>query len=204
MFLLLAWYVVLWRPAVSGTARAQAAKVTAEGKQITLEGQLAGLRALQRSLPSEEAKLRHAEIEVPATASVAAVLDQINAIAVADGITWTNETQSLGGAAAVSQTTAATVAPAAQSTSSTTIASAASAPVAAAGDLILALTLDVGGNYAAMTKFIADLEHAPRLIVIDTLTYSPGVGHVVKVTMTARAFYNPTATPAIPKLSTGS
>lgn len=177
--LLLGWYVGAWRPAETKSKQAVASKAAAQVLHAKLAGQIAGLETLTKTLPGEEAKLRQDKIEVPATASVATVIDQISAIAVSDHIVWSSESQALSAASSSTATT-------------TTVAG-----TSGSGDSSLALTLDVVGKYLAMTKFITDLENRPRLIVIDTLSYAPGTGGVVTLTMAARAFYNPTPDPTI-------
>jgi Tfp pilus assembly protein PilO len=199
--LILGWYVVLWRPAVAGSNRASAAKDATEAQQVTLASQFAGLEVLQRTLVAQEVKLRQAEIAVPTTASLADVIEQLDGIAKSDRIVWSNESQSLGAVLATTAPTTTVAAPASSSTATTAVATAGIATPAAA-DSTLLLTLNVAGTYGAMTKYITDVEHLPRLIVIDTLNYSPATTGQITVSMTARAFYNPTPEPALPKTGT--
>jgi Tfp pilus assembly protein PilO len=198
--LLLGWYVIVWRPAASASKSAQASKEAAQVLQSQLAAQLAGLVTLQKTLPAEEAKLRKAEIEVPSSASEDTVIDQINSIALADHILWTNESQSLGTASSSAATTATTVA----ATATTTATTVASAVASTSGDTTLTMTLDVAGSYAAMYGFIVDLEHLPRLIVIDTIGFAPKSVQSVSATLSARAFYSNTPSLVMPTSPAGS
>jgi Type II secretion system (T2SS), protein M subtype b len=201
--LLLAWYVAVWRPAGTASTRAVASKAAVAVLRKQLEDGLAGLLTMQRTLPAQEAQQRLGETEVPTSPSVDTLIDQISSIASADQITWTNESQTLGtaSAAAVATTTATTSTSATTTGSSTSTVPMSATP--ASGDTPLAFTLAVSGSYPAMTKFITDLEHRPRLIVIDTLNYAP-TGRAISVTITGRAFYNTTANPILPTVAGGS
>jgi Tfp pilus assembly protein PilO len=179
VLLLLIWFVALWRPAVAESHKATASRTAAKALEITLGDRLASLVAQQKSLCSDETKLRQGQVAVPTSVSLDTVIDQINAIALADQISWTNESQSSDAAS-----------PSAPPSSSGTVSS--------SDDSTLTLSLQVAGSYTNMAKFITDLEHRPRLIVLDTLSYSPGPSSAVTVSMTARAFYNPTASPMLP------
>jgi Tfp pilus assembly protein PilO len=210
--LLLGWYVAVWRPAGASARRAGAAGAAAKVLSRQLAGELAGLEALQRAAPAEEARLRQAELAVPTSASVDTAIDQINSVAVADGISWTDETQTLSTAAGSTTAPASTSPATTRASAATTRGTAAGATTAggtAAGtstsaDATLAMTLSVAGTYPAMTRFITDLQHLRRLIVIDTITYSPATSGAVTATMSVRAFYNTTADPVLPASASGS
>jgi Tfp pilus assembly protein PilO len=169
--LFIGWYVAIWRPASGHLRTAHAAIAAAQAAGVKLDGQRAGLLALQRTLPGLGAQLRAGEKALPVAASIDQVIDQINAICVRDAISWTDESQTLSAAAT--------------STSD-------------AGSAVLALTLSVTGNYPNMVAFITDLGHLPRLIVVDSLDYAPGDGTAVTVTIAARAFYDSTPIPTAP------
>jgi Tfp pilus assembly protein PilO len=195
--LLLGWYVAVWRPSGSHLREAQSSLAAAAIHERSLAASLGGLSALQRSLPSDVAKLRQAEAAVPSTPSIATLLFQVDAMARAEAITLTNESQSLSAVVAATPTATTTEA----TTSSTTIAA---APSSTSSDSVVTLSLQVTGSYSDMGRFITDLQSGPRLIVIDTVTYTPGAGSTVSVTMTTRAFYNPAANPVLPADNGGS
>jgi Tfp pilus assembly protein PilO len=171
--ILLGWYVAIWRPDAAHLSAARASEVTATAKRAQLDSELAGLLGIERKLPALEAQLQAGVTAVPATASLDTVIDQINAIAIADQIEWTTESQ--GAASAGSSTSSST------------------------GNSTLTLTLAVAGSYSNMTAFITDLEHRPRLIVLDSLAFAPGSGGRVSVSISGRAFYDSSPLPKLPK-----
>jgi Tfp pilus assembly protein PilO len=190
LVMFIGWYVALWRPGEAHLRVAHAAQAAALTKQEQLTGELAGLLAIQRKLPTLEGQLRSSEPALPTSVSVDTVIDQINATAVADKIAWTNESQSAGSQTAGSAATAG----ASGSTGTTP----SSAPSGAGTAQTLALTLTVAGTYPDMMRFVTDLEHRPRLIVLDSLAYTPGSGDQVAVQISARAFYDTSTLPALP------
>jgi Tfp pilus assembly protein PilO len=186
VFMLLGWYVAFWRPATSHLSKAHATESAAQARQAVLDSQLARLVALERALPTSERELRASEPALPVSISVDTAIDQVNAIAVRDHISWTNEGQSVAGA---SSSTAGGSSSAGASASPSTTGS---------GNSTLDLTMDVSGTYAHMSTFITDLEHRPRLVVIDSLSYAPAQ-RLVAVTIAARAFFDSSPLPVIPK-----
>jgi Tfp pilus assembly protein PilO len=171
------WYVALWSPQHRALKTAETKKTTALATQAQLSSELGQLRALQRELPADAAGLAKSLPALPTAVSVDTVIDQINTVAVATGVAWTDESQSVTGAA-----------------SST--AAAPTAGTATTGLSTVALTLTVSGSYQAVAKFISSLGLLPRLIVIDTLQYAPSAS-TVTASITGRAFYDPTPVPTV-------
>jgi Tfp pilus assembly protein PilO len=135
--------------------------------------ELESLRAVARRLPAAEALLQRTEISLPSAPQVDRVIDEINGIAVADGVAWTNESQSL--------TTTGTSA------------------TGVGGGSVLGLTLDVSGTFAHVSRFLTDLEQRPRLIVVASLSYSPNAdGRGLALNIDARAYYDPSPIPVLP------
>jgi Tfp pilus assembly protein PilO len=165
------WYLAFWRPAGGQFRAAQASELTAQAQQARLNTELASLISVQRQLPALEAQLRSSAAAVPTADSINTIIDQIDADAIADGISWTNESQSSAGATATS----------------------------AGGSTTLGLTLAVAGSYPNMLHFLAALVHQPRLIVIDSLVFTPAAGDQVTVAVTGRTFYDSTPLPKLPK-----
>jgi Tfp pilus assembly protein PilO len=178
------WYAALWSPQHSALKAARAKNTAALATQAQLSSELGQLRALQRGLPADAAALERSLPALPTAVSIDTVIDQINAVAVSTGVAWTNESQSVTSAAPGSTTT-------------TPAATTGSAGTAATGVSTVGLTLTVSGPYQAVATFISSLELLPRLIVIDTLSYSPS-SSTVSADITGRAFYDPAAVPAIP------
>jgi Tfp pilus assembly protein PilO len=198
------WFFAVWRPATSDLHRSVEARTVAITHRQQTDAQLDQLLALERAVPKTETELGQTVRELPAGPGVDTVIDQINAIAQRDAITWTNESQTLAAAGAATPSTSGT----ATSSSTTAAGGSTAAPAAAAppasGSSTLSLTLDVSGSYVHMAHFIGDLEHLPRLVVIDDLAYSPQTGNGVGVSIGARAFYDPEPVPASPSSLGGS
>jgi Tfp pilus assembly protein PilO len=179
--LVLAWYLALWKPETSHVSSARARTSAAKVRQQLLNGQLVGLLRLEKDLPSRTAQLNSTLPAFPEAVSIPAIIDQINRIAVSDHIAWTNESQSVSTAAATSPTTAGR-----------------STATAAGGSASVGLSLTVAGSYADMGRFVTSLERLPRLIVVDSLGYTPSSSDHLSAAITARAFYDAGAIPATP------
>jgi Tfp pilus assembly protein PilO len=172
------WYVALWSPQHAALKTAETKKAAAVSTQSQLSSQLGQLRALQRGLPADAAALQKSLSALPTAVSIDTVIDQINAVALSTGVAWTNESQSVTGAASGSTTPPAT-------------------GTATTGLSTVGLTLTISGTYHAVTTFVSSLELLPRLVVIDTLQYSPS-STTVSANITGRAFYDPSPVPVIP------
>jgi Tfp pilus assembly protein PilO len=179
------WYVALLKPEKHQFHVQQGRVATALTTRRELVARLAGLEALAKGLPADERALAKTVPAIPTTDSVDTVIDQINQVALATGVQWTEESQSIG-----SGTTAG-------STSTSSSAQTPTSGTATAGLSTLSMTLSVTGSYQAVTSFVTLLQHRPRLLVVDSLTFDPSAQSVT-ATIGARAFYDTTP---LPKLS---
>jgi len=150
------WYVVLWSPQGHSLHKANTQTATAKVQQASLRAQIATLQQEQTQLPAAQAKLSTLQLDLPNTAALDKLVDQINADAAANGVDWQS----------ISPAKPANYAP------GYTPAGAAGFP---AGMQPYTVNLSVKGSYAQVTKFITGLYSISRLFDVDSVNLS-GVG----------------------------
>ena len=140
-----AWYLALWQPAGRQLAAARQQLVAAQSSRQQDAWQHAALKAKAAKLPAEEAKAGILAAAAPTGPDIAGVIDQINGIATAAGVSWQSEAQT-------------------PSTATTATGKSSAAPPS------LTLTLAVTGTYPQILDFVQRLQAMPRLVVVTTLS----------------------------------
>lgn len=192
------WYMALWKPTNHQLSSARAALVSAQNDRMQASLQHSALVAQAAKLPEEEAKAAALTAAAPVSDDIAGVIDQINAIATATGVSWQSETQTPSSptASATSTPGSGAVATAANSLSS------------------LKMTLSVTGTYQQILGFAERLQQMPRLAVVTGLAVasggasSPGggapasasAGGALTTQVTATIYDDPTPIPSAPKV----
>lgn len=150
------WYVVLWSPQGHSLHKANVQTASAKAQQVALRAQIATLEQEQTQLPAAQAKLNILQLDLPNTASLDKLIDQINTDAAANGVDWQT----------VSPAKPATYTPGYTATG------AAGFP---ANMQPYTVNMTVKGSYAQVTKFISGLYSISRLFDVDSVNLS-GVG----------------------------
>lgn len=171
VLVLVAWFFLAWKPQTDAVRSARASVASATASQTRLDTELGTLRAEQRALPDERTALKRSLAALPVATSVPTLIDEVNEDALSSGVSWTQESQTLQ--APQSSSTAATP-----------------TPTSAVEDISLDFT--VQGTYPQVRSFLTKLDAQPRLVVVQSLTYTVSNG-LLSVSITAEAFYDPTA-----------
>jgi Tfp pilus assembly protein PilO len=150
------WYVVLFSPQSHSLHKANTQTASAKAQQVSLRAQIATLQQEQTQLPAAQAKLTTLQLDLPATAALDKLVDQINADAATTGVDWQN----------ISPAKPATYAP------GYTPGGVAGFP---SGMQPYTVNLAVKGSYQQVTKFITGLYGISRLFDVDSVNLS-GVG----------------------------
>jgi hypothetical protein len=173
-----AWYLMLWSPQSRSLASAHKAHAAAESQIGQLQGQVGGLEALVRQIPTDQAKLSTYSAAVPATPSLDSALVQIQR------------------AATASRVSVSSVSPGSAAGTATGV-TASSATPATSGTPSLSLSLAVMAPSAGqLESFITDLTNlalTPRVFVLDHVQYS-GPGQT-SASLSGRIFYAGKPTP---------
>lgn len=189
------WYMALWKPADHQLAAARSALVSAQNDRAQASLQHSALVAQAAKLPAEEAKAAALTAAAPPGDDIAGVIDQINTIATATGVTWQSETQTPGSPTSSATGSGAVVTPASALSS-------------------LTLTLSVTGTYPQILGFIERLQQMPRLTVVTSLSVAAGGsapatggvpasasgGTALTTQVTATIYDDPTPIPSAPKV----
>jgi Tfp pilus assembly protein PilO len=173
------WYVGLWAPQGASLRKAQASATSAEQKESTLKAQVATLQRQRAGLPALQAQLDQLNQAVPAAVGIDKVIDNVNAVALASGVTLSSLTPPLlaataAGAASVSSAVSMTV------------------------------TVAVSGTYFQLVDFINKLNSMPRLAVVDSFslgTPDKATGKIA-TSISARVFVAPAPAVAPAKTTT--
>jgi Tfp pilus assembly protein PilO len=148
------WYIAFWRPESSHLQALKAQQTKAAANVSQLETQVAVLRVLQREVPAEKAALAKLDQDVPEGPSLDQLLDVLDHSANVAGVTLTSistpQPASWGGSAGTSSATSG------------------------AGPESMTLSISVNGSNAGLLRFIAALDSAPRLFVVDNFALNNG------------------------------
>lgn len=199
LLLVLAWYFLLWSPQGKKLSAATKRRDDARTQTQQLQAQLQRLKAAQQNEAAKLAQLERLTAAIPDQPNLAQFILDTNNAAAQSGVTFLSISPSppaaAAGAAAAPAGGAAAPAPAAGQTPAGGGASTSAAPTRPAE---IRLSLSVTGGYFQVLDFMNRLDQLPRLIVIDTLTVSPGAatsgkGVQLSVALTGRMFVNPAA-----------
>lgn len=189
------WYMALWKPAGHQLATAQAALVSAQNDRAQASLQHSALVAQAAKLPAEEAKAESLTAAAPAGNDIAGVIDQINAIATATGVSWQSESQTPGSSVRSTPGSGSVATPASALSSFT-------------------MTLSVTGTYPQILGFVERLQQMPRLTVVTSLSVAAGGsapagggvpasasgGTALTTQVTATIYDDPSPMPSVPKV----
>ncbi len=150
-----AWFGLLWRPATRELNGARAALVTAQQDRLTAAIEHEAVRARVARLPAEEAEARALAAAVPTSPDLIGVIDEVNRIAAASGVTWQSQSQTFGTATGSTGT--------ASSTPTTD-------PSGVSGAVPLTIDLEVTGKTAQILSFVTLLTSAPRVMQVSGLS----------------------------------
>jgi Tfp pilus assembly protein PilO len=188
------WYVMLWKPVNRQVAAANSRLAAAQTSRMQAAVMHSSLLSMAAKLPAEQSKGAALTAAAPPDLDVAGVIDQINAIAAASGVTWQSESQTQ--AAPISGTTSSKKASGGALSSST-------------------LTLSVSGSYAQVLGFLQRLQSMPRMVQVSTLSLggggasstssgsSPTAGSgtgTITTQISATIYVDPTPIPPVPKI----
>jgi Tfp pilus assembly protein PilO len=171
LVILVAWYMLLFRPANHRLSAAHTAHAAAEQQIAQLNSTIGSLMILKQHVPADKARLAALEAQLPDSPQLASDLNQLQAAAAATGVDLTS------------------VAPTAPAG-----ASGANGAQASVGTPAITLTLTAGGTYQQLMAFLTKCNALPRVMVIDHMSLS-GVGNQLTANMGARIFYAGAPTP---------
>jgi type IV pilus assembly protein PilO len=167
-----AWYIALFRPESHHLKAAHAAHAAAEAQVKTLDAQVTQLKALEKQIPQDRARLQVLKAAVPDTPDLPDALGQLHNAATQSGVTLSS----------VSPTPPPIVAPASAQ-------SAAGGQPPAVGPQAISLTLSATGTYAQMMAFMRQLDTIARTVVINTVSLSSGTVGALTANFTTQIFY---------------
>ena len=158
ILLLLLWYFLLWSPRQGQIAEAQQRRQVAEDQAATLEAEIQRLQAAQRDEPLKQARRAQLQAAAPDDPALGQFILDVNAAAGASGIEFMT----------ISQTP----------------------PAAPAGGGLseIALTFSIEGGYFQVLDFMNRLTDMTRLVVIDSVSLSPGEPGRLTAALTTRMF----------------
>lgn len=159
------WYVALLSPADRKVASARRQTAAANQQASSLSSQVAQLRALERNVSSDKAKLAQYNEAVPATPELSSVLREIQTAA-------TN--------ASVEVSSVNPVVPIAT-------ASGPAAPGSVPGVQTIPVSIAASGQYANLMAFVTTLNGMPRTLVVQSLNLS-GTGSVLSAQISSDIF----------------
>lgn len=177
--MILLWYLLLWSPRQSEIQAAEARTEAAESQASALEQEIQRLQAAQRDEPLKQARRAELQGAVPDDPALGQFILDVNAAASASGIEFMT----------ISQTPPA--------------------PPEGGGLSTIALNFSVAGGYFQVLDFMNRLTDLPRLVVIDSVSLSPGEGGArltaalgSRIFTTAAGIDAPTTTTAPPVTTT--
>lgn len=146
ILMILAWYFLLWSPRQAEITAAEERTAAAESQAASLEQEIQRLQAAQRDEPLKQARRAELQAAAPDEPAIGQFILDANAAASASGIDFMT----------ISQTPPA--------------------PGAAGGLSTISLNFSVAGGYFQVLDFMNRLTDLPRLVVLDTVSLSPGQG----------------------------
>jgi Tfp pilus assembly protein PilO len=185
------WYMVLWSPGQSSKRAANTRQATAQQKETETAAKVAALNAAKKDMPALQAKLDALKKLIPDSPQLDTVIATLDTAATQSAV----DLRSLSPAAiTVAPPTTTTTAPPASGTTATTAPAAEAAPPLTP----LSFSMSANGKYAQLVDFIHRISATPRLIVVDSLTFSvEGKDGTQTVAIGGRMFMlNKTSTPA--------
>lgn len=176
--LILLWYFLLWSPRQGEIEAAQTRTETAEQKSATLEREIDRLQEAQRDEPLKQARRAELQAAAPDDAALGQFILDANAAANASGIEFM------------------------------TIAQTPPSPGEGGGLSVISLNFSVAGGYFQILDFMNRLTDLQRLVVIDSVSLSPGdLGRLsaslgTRMFTTATGISAPTTTTTAPPATT--
>ncbi|HET9691575.1 MAG TPA: hypothetical protein VFP61_10510 [Acidimicrobiales bacterium] len=158
---LVAFYLAVWSPSVTSMKKAQADLAAAQGNVATTALQHAMARNQLRLLPEQEQLAAELQQAAPADPGIPDLIDQLNTVAAASGVTISNESWSVPGAGGAAGATSSAATP---------------APGAIAGLTPIPVTIALTGPQANVLVFVHNLSAVPRLIKVGSLTLAQSSG----------------------------
>lgn len=194
---LAAWYMALWKPVNRQLATAHSQLAAAQNSRMQTEILHSSLVAKAAKLPAEQREGAALTAAAPTDIDVAGVIDQIDSIAAATGVTWQSESQTQAAPITGTTSSKSSASPASSLSSST-------------------LTLSVSGSYVQVLGFLQRLQAIPRLVQVSALslggggspsapatassaTAAPGTGSIT-TQITATIYQDSTPLPPVPNI----
>ena len=168
LLLAVVWYLALFQPESHHLKAAHAARAAAEAQVQTLSGQVAQLKALEKRIPEDKARLTVLKAAVPDNPSLPDSLGQLHNAASESGITLSSvsPTPPPVGAAAAGGAQQATALPS------------------------ITLSLTSTGSYQQLMSFMVRLDNMARTVVVNTVSVSGGnSNNLLTANFTAEIFY---------------
>lgn len=163
LFLVVVWYLALFSPQNHHLAAAHRDKAASDQKISSLNGQIASLKALEKQIPADKAKLANYKAAVPDNPQLPSALRLIQQAATNTGVDLSN------------------VSPTPSSASSSS---------SGQGSPSLQVAMNASGSYTQLSAFIAALNAMPRTLVIDSMNMSASGlnGSTVTASLTTQIF----------------
>lgn len=162
--LLAVWYMALFKPQSHKLTVAHKADAAAKVQISSLHQQVIQLQALEKEIPSDNAKLGHYQQAVPNSPQLSASIRSIQQAATGAGVTLNS------------------LAPAVPTSTS------GSGKSAVAGAQTIPVTIAAQGTYAGLTAFMSALTSMPRTLVIGSTSLA-GTGSKMTLSIGASMYY---------------
>lgn len=167
LFVIVIWYLLLWAPEAKSLRAAHKAHTAAVQQIAQLDSQKAGLNALLKQIPADNARFAQLEAALPENPELDQALNLLHQAAAAAGVSITSLQPTLpatGSASATSQ-----------------------------GGPSIALSMSVSGSPEQVKAFLSALSTLPRTLVVDKAAIASGTGSSASIS--ARIFYAGQPTP---------
>ena len=158
ILMLLLWYFLLWSPRQEAIQAAQQRTEAADAQSATLEAEIRRLQQAQRDEPLKQARRAQLQSAAPDDAALGQFILDVNAAANASGIDFMT----------ISQTPPT--------------------PSEGGGLSVITLNFSIAGGYFQILDFMNRLTDMQRLVVIDTVSLSPGEAGRLSVSLGTRMF----------------
>lgn len=158
VLLVLLWYFLLWSPRQEEIKVAQERTETAEQQAVTLEREIKRLQEAQRDEPLKQARRAELQAAAPDEPALGQFILDVNAAASASGIDFMT----------ISQTPPT--------------------PSETGGLSVIRLNFSIAGGYFQILDFMNRLTDMQRLVVIDSVSLSPGETGRLSASLGTRMF----------------
>ena len=158
VLLVLLWYFLLWSPRQEEIKVAQERTETAEQQAVTLEREIKRLQEAQRDEPLKQARWAELQAAAPDEPALGQFILDVNAAASASGIDFMT----------ISQTPPT--------------------PSEMGGLSVIRLNFSIAGGYFQILDFMNRLTDMQRLVVIDSVSLSPGETGRLSASLGTRMF----------------